>query len=1808
MSIKSSITGSSSITAKINKDDTIKAESLFVSQSLASLNLENVTNESKETMFANPTFTGTPVAPTADSGTNNTQLATTEFVTTAISNNSPNFDDDVTFRKVNITESGSLKDIGLTGTPTAPTASAGTNTTQVATTEFVTTAISNNSPNYEEINVTNLNVSGTASGISKSMVGLGNADNTSDTDKPISTLTQAALDAKISTTSPTLTGTPLAPTADAGTNSTQIATTEFVTTAISNNSPNYEEINVENINVSGTATGISKTMVGLGNVDNTSDTNKPVSTATQTALDLKANLASPTLTGTPVAPTATAGTITTQIATTEFVKTALDDNSPLLKEKIQRIIDENSPGLESDVVFTNLEITGTATGISKSMVGLGNVDNESKSTMFTNAALTGTPTAPTASAATNSTQIATTAYTTTAISNLVDSAPSTLNTLNEIAAALNDSPAQIDNILSAVGQRLVIGNNLSDLNNAGTARTNLGLGSTSTLDVGISENNIAQFTTSVADDDFLKIDGTKVEGRSVSEVKSDLSLGNVTNESKSTMFTNAALTGNPTAPTQSAGNNSTRIATTEFVTTAVSNNSPNYEEINVTDLNVDGTLTIDKGAAQGASPILRVKGNAKFDSPILMKKINIHTPSASSYGGSYLTSNTGITIGYGGMTTSGNYSIAIGSYSANTNVKTSAPGAAQIAIGQGLTAHSGATFGIAIGQYGGLTTTNADRGVAIGTYARVGKYSGIAVGNMALNYGAGSIALGYNTNIHADATDAIAIGTNADTNNANASFAIAIGHDSDANATSGIAIGDNAQNDSTKSIAIGHDTDINSTAFSTVVIGDGASANGSDRSVVIGNGTNSDADDQVLIGNLVKGTVAKVSEIGYWSDTTTRGGAVTIRGATGQISSTIQNRDSAYTDGGATKGSEADNTLMREGYSLRRSSTNLFLDLNVGGTITTKDLGKFASAVMTTDDSPGLESDVTFSALTVTNDASIGGDLSIVDKIVHTGDTNTAIRFPTTDQISIETAGSERVRFDETGKVGIGVTDPTESLDIAGNIHIRGSDADSQAVLQLGQLDSSATTPLYQILTDDTDEDELEIRSGRYGFDLLGTVASEGGTHACFEVLRGTIAGFASSASDSRSTKLSLFDKNDNSGSDVETTVQLMGKAGQTTFFGVDKAATSNGIGMRFGINTGDSIDTGVNFQVKGISKFDSPVDIADHISDGLHVKKTDSGNETVALRLQNDATSTSSVALVFTATTTDTFDNAKISSGRNSSGQASGDLKFFTRENGGSLTQNFTIDPSGHVGIGTTAPFAQLSIPFTSDSEPAIVIPDSTNARYSVGFGSTHVANEGQRLDFYAGDSTSNTSNLQANDRKMVLTRPGRLGIGTDVPTHLLDVDGTANFTGEVTVGGMGISHDSPSGSLLIGKNSGDGSNGKNINIGNLTHLTGTYTSKAISIGYNQNRGAASTSSGAYGNNAIAIGYKTGIHYSSNSVKIGYDLNFNRSSCVAIGHQCNNTSSYGVAVGNKAAAIYGASYGSVAIGGNAYSIAGGVSIGKHAGQGYGDTVRNYKSGASYGSISIGKYSSVVGKFDIAIGYKASTEKKDGSNTTGSVAIGHNVRTREQGLIEIGYWSNRSTRKVGLRLHGIQSHLAESGLMEQPLLLRSGALSDAGNSPSSEAANTLVRGNMAFRRSNTELFIDTNSFSNVQTKSLGELGADLAIADSPTFTSVAKFDKVTFNSDSFITITGNTSITEAQKGAIVLCNNSGDITITVDQQTAGYSATFVAKTANEVAFSAGSGVTLNKISNKNKIEGQFGRATLLYESSTVAYLFGDLTT
>lgn len=77
---------------------------------------------------------------------------------------------------------------------------------------------------------------------------------------------------------------------------------------LTDNSGNWNTAYTHSQVTSGNPHNVTKTEVGLGNIDNTSDANKPVSTAQQTALNLKANLASPTFTGTVTVPTPSNGT------------------------------------------------------------------------------------------------------------------------------------------------------------------------------------------------------------------------------------------------------------------------------------------------------------------------------------------------------------------------------------------------------------------------------------------------------------------------------------------------------------------------------------------------------------------------------------------------------------------------------------------------------------------------------------------------------------------------------------------------------------------------------------------------------------------------------------------------------------------------------------------------------------------------------------------------------------------------------------------------------------------------------------------------------------------------------------------------------------------------------------------------------------------------------------------------------------------------------------------------------------------------------------------------------------------------------------------------------------------------------------------------------------------------------------------------------------------------------------------------------------------------------------------------------------
>lgn len=228
------------------------------------------------------------------------------------------------------------------------------------------------------------------------------------------TAVASAIASKADLNSPALTGTPTAPTASPGTNTTQLATTAFVSAA--------DALKADI--ASPTFTGVPAAPTASPGTSTT----QLATTAFVTAADaLKANIASPAFTGVPTAPTAAPGTITTQIATTAFVATAIAGGTSALGLGTMSTQNANNVaitgGTISGVSMSGATISGgTISSLSSALAvasgGTGTTTSTGTGSVVLSAspAFTGTPTAPTAGAGTNTTQLATTAFVTSAIS------------------------------------------------------------------------------------------------------------------------------------------------------------------------------------------------------------------------------------------------------------------------------------------------------------------------------------------------------------------------------------------------------------------------------------------------------------------------------------------------------------------------------------------------------------------------------------------------------------------------------------------------------------------------------------------------------------------------------------------------------------------------------------------------------------------------------------------------------------------------------------------------------------------------------------------------------------------------------------------------------------------------------------------------------------------------------------------------------------------------------------------------------------------------------------------------------------------------------------------------------------------------------------------------------------------------------------------------------------------------------------------------------------------------------------------------
>jgi hypothetical protein len=265
-------------------------------------------------------------------------------------------------------------------------------------------------------------------------------------------------------TSPAFNGIPTAPTATTGTNTTQIATTAFVAAALSGVSGSVSSVfgrtgavtaessdyssyydsagsaataqsNAESFATSAVATETSRAEAAEST--NATAISNEISRA-ETAESLKAPLASPALTGTPTAPTASSGTNTTQIATTAFVAAAMTAAGAGTVTSVSVVAANGFNGTvatstSTPAITLSTSVTGilkgngtavsaasagvdylTPTGSGSNLTGI-TVSQVSGAAPLASPSLTGTPTAPTASSGTNTTQLATTAFVTAAV-------------------------------------------------------------------------------------------------------------------------------------------------------------------------------------------------------------------------------------------------------------------------------------------------------------------------------------------------------------------------------------------------------------------------------------------------------------------------------------------------------------------------------------------------------------------------------------------------------------------------------------------------------------------------------------------------------------------------------------------------------------------------------------------------------------------------------------------------------------------------------------------------------------------------------------------------------------------------------------------------------------------------------------------------------------------------------------------------------------------------------------------------------------------------------------------------------------------------------------------------------------------------------------------------------------------------------------------------------------------------------------------------------------------------------------------------
>jgi len=416
--------------------------------------------------------------------------------------------------------------------------------------------------------------------------------------------------------------------------------------------------------------------------------------------------------------------------------------------------------------------------------------------------------------------------------------------------------------------------------------------------------------------------------------------------------------------------------------------------------------------------------------------------------------------------------------------------------------------------------------------------------------------------------------------------------------------------------------------------------------------------------------------------------------------------------------------------SVIKDSVSLSGNVSIGGTLTYEDV--------TNVDSVGV--------ITARSTIDAQGDVSIADKIIHTGDTNTAIRFPAADTITAETNGSERLRIASSGQLkqtaASGDTiftfkrSNTNTTGAVGVLNFAASDEHSVANIQvLGDGDNEGAHITFQTTSAATSADPFNA--------------------ATVERLRITSGGNVGINQSSPTAKLEVVDS---------AYHQLYLKGSGTVG------------GIRFG-NSGNQ---------SGFIYYDNGPNLLFNVNNSEKVRITSSGNLLIGTvtpgyaDLDDLTIATSGHTGITIRSGTSSYGVIGFADGTSGNAQYRGvirythsvdSMEFFTAD-----VERLRISSGGDFGIGTNSPQARLEIKDNSTNNYG------TTIRLSQGYNSVFseiASNFGGSMTLNAGQGGgASVMHFQVNDsEKMRLTTTGELGVNTTAPVEKLGISGNMRF-----------------------------------------------------------------------------------------------------------------------------------------------------------------------------------------------------------------------------------------------------------------------------------------------------------------------------------------------------------------------------------------------------------------------------------------------